>query len=220
MRTVREHFLHPVGRGAVFIAHRHRRPRVDESAYIAPTAVMCGDVTVGAHSRVLFGAVIIAEGGSVEIGENCIIMENTVVRGVPRHPVRIGDNVLVGPHAHLTGCVLDGDTRIATGAMLLNGAHVGLGAEVEFGALVHVNTTVSAGTTVPMGWFAGGNPAELVPPTDWDRIHSLMGPLDYAGTVFGVSSTPGESMMPDVARRYTRALALHRYDEFIDPEQP
>ena len=38
-----------------------------------------------------------------------------------------------------------------------------------------------------MGWFAGGQPAELVAPGDWDRIRAIMGPLDYPGTVFGVS---------------------------------
>ena len=58
-------------------------PQVSESAYIAPTAVLAGDVTVGPHSRVLFGAVITAEGGPVEIGRNCVVMENAVVRGVP-----------------------------------------------------------------------------------------------------------------------------------------
>lgn len=220
MRTASEHYLHPLGRGAFFVAHRHGRPTVDASAYIAPTAVLCGDVTVGAHSRVLFGAVITAEGGPVEIGENCVVMEHAVVRGVPRHGARLGDNVLIGPHAHLTGCVLDGDARIATAAILLNGAHVGCGAEVEFGAVVHVNTVVPAGMVVPMYWFAGGDPAQLVPPGDWDRIRSLMGSLDYPGTVFGVSPTAGESMMPDVAGRYTRALALHRYDEFVAVQHP
>ena len=69
-----------VGRGAMFVEHRLKNPRVSESAYIAPTAVLCGDVTVGSHSRVLFGAVITAEGGPVEIGRNCVIMENAVVR--------------------------------------------------------------------------------------------------------------------------------------------
>ncbi|MCW2678253.1 MAG: hypothetical protein JWR70_3293 [Modestobacter sp.] len=217
--TVREHFFHPVGRGAVFITHRNARPKVDESAYVAPTAVLCGDVTIGEHSRILFGAVITAEGGPVTIGANCIVMENAVVRGVPRHPVQMGDNVLIGPHAHLTGCVIDGDARIATGVVLYNGAHLGRGAEIEFGAVVHVNTHVPAGTAVPMGWFAGGDPAELVPPNDWDRIRALMGPLDYPGTVFGVSPTEGESAMPDVARRYARALALHRYDDIFDPKK-
>jgi serine acetyltransferase len=68
-----------------------RRPdsrcrQVADSAYIAPTAVLCGDVTVGPHSRVLFGAVVTAEGGPVEIGAHCVVMENAIVRGVPQHP--------------------------------------------------------------------------------------------------------------------------------------
>jgi gamma-carbonic anhydrase len=214
-----EHYLHPVGSGATFVTHRNRSPRVDESAYIAPTAVLCGDVTVGPHSRVLFGAVIAAEGGSVEIGANCVIMENSVVRGVQRHPVRIGDHVMVGPHTHLTGCVIEGDARIATGAVLFNGARLGARAEVEFGAVVHVNTVVPSGIVVPMGWFAGGDPAELVSPNDWERIRAIMGPLDYPGTVFGVSQPPGSTAMPDIARRYARSLALHRYDDVYDGGQ-
>jgi carbonic anhydrase/acetyltransferase-like protein (isoleucine patch superfamily) len=200
----------PVGRHAVFVRHRLHSPRVAQSAYIAPNAVLCGDVTVGPHSRVLFGAVITAEGGPVEIGAHCVIMENAVVRGVSRHPTRLGDHVLVGPHASLTGCVIEGNTRIATGAVVFNGARVGVGAEIDFHAVVHVDTVVPAGTAVPMGWFAGGDPAELVAPSDRDRIRELLGPLDYAGTVFGIG--PTETPMQDIARRYARSLALHNRD--------
>ena len=75
-----------VGHGAV-VEHRLKTPQVLESAYIAPTAVLTGDVTVGPHSRVLFGAVVAtAEGGLVRIGANCVIMENAVIRGVPNTP--------------------------------------------------------------------------------------------------------------------------------------
>ena len=197
----------------MFVEHRLRTPQVSESAYIAPTAVLAGDVTVGPHSRVLFGAVITAEGGPVEIGRNCIIMENAVVRGVPGQQMRIGDGVLVGPHVHLTGCVIDGGSRIATGATVFNGARVETGAEVEFNAVVYVNTVVPARTQVPMGWFAGGHPAELVAPGDRDRIRAIMGPLDYPGTVFGVGA--GQALMPDVARRYARGLALHHQDHIL-----
>jgi len=52
----------------MLIEHRGIQPRIHESAYIAPTAVICGDVTIGENSRVLFGAVIVAEGGPVVIG--------------------------------------------------------------------------------------------------------------------------------------------------------
>ena len=204
-----------VGRRALFVEHRLKSPQVSESAYIAPSAVLAGDVTVGPHSRVLFGAVITAEGGPVEIGRNCVIMENAVVRGVPGQETRFGDDVLVGPHAHLTGCVIEGGSRIATGAMVFNGARVETGAEVEFNAVVYVNTVVPAGTAVPMGWFAGGQPAELVAPGDWDRIRAIMGPLDYPGTVFGVGAS---SLMPDIARRYARGLALHHRDHVLADE--
>lgn len=207
----------PVGRDALFVRHRTKSPQVSESAYIAPNAVLCGDVTVGPHSRVLFGAVITAEGGPVVIGANCVVMENAVVRGVPRHPTRLGDNVLVGPHASLTGCVVEGDTRIATGAVVFNGARIEVGAEIEFHAVVHVNTVVPAGVAVPMGWFAGGDPAELVPPDQWERIRDLLGPLDYAGTVFGVGRT--DARMPDIARRYARSLALHSRDTVLPVRQ-
>ena len=201
------------GRGAAFVEHRLKRPKVAESAYIAPTAVLAGDVTVGPHSRVMFGAVITAEGGAVEIGTNCVIMENAVIRGVPNQEMRVGDNVLVGPHTHLTGCVIEGDTRIATGAVVFNGARIETGAEVEFNAVVYVNTVVPSGMAIPMGWFAGGQPAELVPPNDWERIRAIMGPLDYPGTVFGVGG--GRVVMQDVASRYARGLALHHRDQVL-----
>lgn len=203
-----------VGRGAVFVQHRLRTPRVPESAYIAPTAVLAGDVTIGPHSRVLFGAVVTAEGGPVHIGTNCVIMENAVIRGVPNQETRIGDEVLIGPHAHLTGCVIEGGSRIATGAVVFNGARIETGAEVEFNAVVYVNTVVPSGMAVPMGWFAGGRPAELVAPGDRERIRAIMGPLDYPGTVFGIAASSG-SPMADMARRYARGLALHHKDHIL-----
>ena len=205
-----------VGRGALFVEHRLKTPQVPESAYIAPTAVLAGDVTVGPHSRVLFGAVITAEGGPVEIGRDCVVMENAVIRGVPGQETRVGDGVLVGPHTHLTGCVIEGGSRIATGAMVFTGARIETGAEVEFNAVVYVNTVVPAGTAVPMGWFAGGQPAELVAPEDWERIRAIMGPLDYPGTVFGVGAS---SLMQDIARRYARGLALHHRDHILPDER-
>src|SRR5260370_4298563 len=96
-----------------------KRPTIHETAYIAHTATVCGDVTIGAESRVLFGAVLVAEGGPVTIGGHCIIMEQAVLRGSARHPVRLPDPVLVGPHAHLFGWILADSPLIATSGLLL-----------------------------------------------------------------------------------------------------
>ncbi len=105
----------------MLIEHRGKRPRVHESAYVAPNATLSGDVVVGPDCRVMFGAVLTADGGPVEIGAQCIIMENAVIRGTPKHPTRIGDHVLVGPRAYLTGCTIADDVFLATGATVFNG---------------------------------------------------------------------------------------------------
>jgi carbonic anhydrase/acetyltransferase-like protein (isoleucine patch superfamily) len=124
----------------MLVEHQGKRPHVHESAYIAPTAVVCGDVTIGENSRILFGAVLVAEGGPVIIGAQCIVMENAVVRGTPRHPTHIGDHVLVGPCAYLTGCTVEDNAFLATGATVFNGARIGTRAEVRINGVVHLKT--------------------------------------------------------------------------------
>jgi len=79
----------------MLVEHRGKRPTVDESAYVAPTAVLCGDVRIGPDSRVLFGAVVTGEDGHVEIGARCVVMENALVRGREAHPVELGRNAEV-----------------------------------------------------------------------------------------------------------------------------
>jgi gamma-carbonic anhydrase len=79
----------------VLIEHDGSRPHVAESAYVAPTAVLCGDVRVGEDARILFGAVLTAEGGPVVVGERSIVMENALVRGRTGHAARLGAHVLV-----------------------------------------------------------------------------------------------------------------------------
>ena len=70
------------------------------SAYAAPSAVLCGAVTLGERARVLHGAVLTAEDGEIWIGDDVVIMENALVRGRSRHPVSVGSAVLIGPHVH------------------------------------------------------------------------------------------------------------------------
>jgi carbonic anhydrase/acetyltransferase-like protein (isoleucine patch superfamily) len=135
----------------MLIEHRGKRPRIDPSAYVAPTAVVCGDVTVGPECCVLFGAVITAEDGAVVLGTRCIVMEHALVRGRAAHRVQIGDNVLVGPHAHLNGCVIADDVFVATGASVFPGAQIGVRAEVRINGVVHVNTVVAPDGLVPIG---------------------------------------------------------------------
>ena len=148
----------------MLLEHRGKHPQIHPSAYVAPTATLCGDVVIGEDARVLFGTVITAEGGKVSIGSRCIIMENAVIRGTGKHPVHLDENVLVGPHAYLSGCTIEQDVFLATGTRIFNGAIIGRGSGVRINATVHVNTTLAAETVVPIGWIAIGNPAQPFPP--------------------------------------------------------
>lgn len=201
----------------MLLEHRGKYPRIHASAYVAPTAVICGDVTIGEHSRILFGAVLVAEGGPVEIGASCIIMEQAVIRGTPRHPTRLGDHVLVGPHAHLTGCTIEDNVFLATGTAVFNGARIGAQAEVRINGVVHVEARLLPNAVVPIGWIAVGNPAQILPPQEHDRIWSAQGPANFPLTVFGLERAPArESIMPEVTRRYAKALGRHQEDRILD----
>lgn len=202
----------------MLLEHRNKKPVIHESALIAPNATVCGDVTIGAHTQILFGAVITSEGDSVKIGRNCVIMENAVLRGTYQHPLIIGDNVLIGPHAHLTGCTIENNAFLATGCSVFTGAHIGTNAEVRINGVVHLKTTLAPNETVPIGWVAVGNPCKILPPDKHDEIWAVQKPLNFPKTVFGVDRPkPGETIMPEIMPRYAVSLYKHhRDDRMID----
>ena len=198
----------------MLIENRGKKPQIHHSAYIAPNAVVSGDVTIGENTAVLFGAVITADGGPVTIGSDCVIMENAVVRGTPKNPARIGDAVLVGPHAHLTGCEVEDGAFLATGCSIFNGAHIGREAEVRINCVVQVNCALAPEAFMPMGWIAVGNPAQIFPPEAHEQLWPIQKAMNFSGTVWGVErGTPKR----EVNARYARALTRHKKDRVVEP---
>ena len=200
----------------MLVEHEGKRPIVAESAYVAPTAVVSGDVTIGERSRILFGAVLTADGGPIEIGSTTIVMENALVRGRAGHPARIGDHVLVGPHAHVNGAEIDDYVFVATGASIFPGARVGAGAQVRINGVVQVNTSVAPDAVVPIGWIAVGDPAQLFSPDQHDLLWPIQRELDFPRTVFGVPRAPNAELMPVVTERYADLFGSHLLDRAID----
>lgn len=194
----------------MLIEHLGKVPDVHPSAFVAPNAVLCGDVRIGPNCRVMFGAQLIAEGGSISIGEQTIVLENAVLRSTEDHSLTIGKHCLVGPHAHLVGCALDDAVFIATGASVFHGARLGSGAEVRINAVVHLKTELAPGTVVPIGWVAVGTPAEVLAPNEHERIWALQQPLDFPATAYGVPRS--EATMEKMTSVSARRLASHRHD--------
>jgi len=182
----------------MMIRHLDMAPSVHPEAYVAPTAVLSGDVRVGRGSCIMHGAVLAAEGGTVDVGANCVIMENAVLRGTPRHPLIMGDHVLAGPHSHLTGCGIADEVFIATGARVFNGAQMGRASSVALGGTVHIG---------------------MYPPGDAEAIRAGLAEADggFLPFVFGIDEAADRrEQMQAALQRYTVAIARHhRQDEVI-----
>jgi carbonic anhydrase/acetyltransferase-like protein (isoleucine patch superfamily) len=194
----------------MIITHAGKTPRIDPDAYVAPNAVICGDVAIGPGSRILFGAQVIAEGGAIEIGRECIVMENAVLRSTSRHSLSIGNNCLVGPNTHVVGCTIEDEVFVATGASVFHAARLGKGCEVRINGVVHIKTHVPPGVTVPIGWVAVGDPAEILPPDAHDRIWAVQKPLNFPLTVYGIDRA--EADMVKITRGLSASLDRHRGD--------
>lgn len=194
--------------------HLGARPRIHDTAVVAPSAVISGDVEIGPGCQVLHGAVITAEGGPITLGEHVIVMENAIIRAVATGPVHIGDHVLVGPGASVSGATIGDEVFLATGTRVFNGARIGERAEVRINAVVHLRTVLPADAVVPIGWVAVGDPVLVLPPDRHEEIAAAQRELDFPGYVFGVDrDTP--DVMVQLTERYARSLARHAQDTQI-----
>jgi carbonic anhydrase/acetyltransferase-like protein (isoleucine patch superfamily) len=139
-------------------------------------------------------AVAAAESGPVEIGANCVIMENAVLRGTPQHPLIMGDHVLAGPHSRLTGCGIADEVFIANGARVFTGAQMGRGSSVALGGTVHIGCVVPPLARIPIG--------------------QMQAALQRYTTAIPAVTTKARSSLPqkaaDVRRRQPRRLASPR----------
>lgn len=206
----------------MLIRHRDHEPVIDPSAYIAPTAVVVGNVHIGPRARVMYGAVLDSEGSRIEIGECAIIGENAVVRataaGDVEHPVVVGDHAFISPHATLLGCAVGSCAYVATGVTVLQGAVIGDGGSVAVGALVHATTVVPPAFFIPPNAIAIGDPITLFSPDQMEEVAAAIKAVGFARTAFGV-----QAQWEDRAARYRQAtevrsaeFASHADDVILD----
>ena len=197
----------------MLIEHRGQRPVVPESAYVAPSAVLCGAVVLGERARILHGAVLTAEDGEVRIGDDVVVMENALVRGRAGRPAIVGDAVLIGPHAHVNGATVEDEVFVATGVSIFPGAVAATRSELRINSVLHVGSRLAADSMVPIGWIAAGDPAQLFSPDRHAELWEVQRALDFPGTVYGVSrDTPMRTLMA----RQTAFYGAHRDDRQLD----
>lgn len=151
------------------LPYKDKTPRIDPSAYIAPGAVVIGDVAIMAGASVWFNAVIRGDVEPIVIREGSNIQDGTVVHTDPGYPCDVGENVTVGHNAILHGC------RIATGVTVGMGATVLTGASVGESALVAAHALVLEGAEVAPRTLVAGVPAKPRRTLSDDEIARLLG---------------------------------------------
>ncbi len=134
------------------------RLRLDPTAFVAPGAVVVGDVTLGARASVWFNAVVRGDSAPVTIGEDSNLQDLCVVHEDEGLPALIGSRVTIGHRAVVHGCVIEDECLIGMGSILLSGARIGTGSLIGAGALVRENQVVPPGSLVlgMPGKVAGG----------------------------------------------------------------
>ena len=142
-----------------------RRPRVHPDAYIAPTAVLIGDVEIAAGASVWFGAVLRGDEATITVGEGANIQDNAVVHCAKNLPTLIEKNASVGHSAQLEGCIVEEGALVGMGATMLQRSRLGAGSMLAAGAVLQ------EGVEIPAGHMAAGVPATVKKQLDGSSNH-------------------------------------------------
>ncbi len=127
----------------MIIEYNGKKPRIAEDVFIAPTAVILGDVEIGRGASIWVHGVLKGDKGKGICGCHTNIQDNCTVHTDFGKPAVIGDNVTVGHNAVIHGCTLENNSLIGMGAVVLNNAVVGQGAIVAAGSVVREKSRVS-----------------------------------------------------------------------------
>lgn len=164
---------HPrnLGDGPLLVPLEDTAPQV-HGAWVAPTAVLTGDVRLGPGASVWYGCVLRGDGDVIAIGANSNVQDLTVMHADPGKPVHVGDGVTIGHRALLHGCTIGDGALVGMGAIVLNHADVGAGSLIGAGALV------IEGATIPPRSLVLGSPAKVIRTLTDEEVAAIAGNAD------------------------------------------
>ena len=134
--------------GAIILPFNGRWPNIAESAFIAPGAVVIGDVTVGEASSIWFNTTVRGDIAPIAVGARTSVQDGTVVHVNEDAPVVIGDDVTIGHGALIHGTEIGNGVLVGMGAIVLSYSTVGAGAVIAAGALIAERVAVPAGAVM------------------------------------------------------------------------
>ncbi|MBD5656332.1 MAG: gamma carbonic anhydrase family protein [Candidatus Eremiobacteraeota bacterium] len=139
----------------MFIEYRGKSPRVAVSAFVAPSAILIGDVVVDDDSSIWFGVVLRADDGAIRIGARSSIEDNAVIHATSGKVTTVGTDVTVGHCAVLDDCTVEDGALIGSNAVILGGSTVGASSVIAAGSVGTVDERI------PPRIVAAGSPAKV-----------------------------------------------------------
>ncbi len=180
----------------MIIAYNGKTPTIAPSAFVAPTAVLIGDVSVGEKASIWFGAVLRGDVGRIEIGAGTSIQDNVVIHTTADRPTILKEEVTVGHGAILEACTVERRALVGMNAVVLRNAVVG------DEALVGAGSVVTDGTVIPARYVAAGVPAMVKKELSGGALHWIeeSAPeyirLSRTYLAQGIGGVPGEQAYP------------------------
>ena len=136
---------------------RDHVPKINSDCFIAPTAMIIGDVEIGSQSSVWFGTVIRGDVFHIRIGCNTNIQDNSVIHVTTnRYPTIIGNNVTIGHSVTLHGCTIKDNALVGIGSIVMDQS------EIAEWSILAVGSVLKAGTKIPSSKLWGGTPAKEI----------------------------------------------------------
>jgi carbonic anhydrase/acetyltransferase-like protein (isoleucine patch superfamily) len=149
------------------LPHGDAYPEVAPSAWVAPGAYVIGDVHLGEHSSVWYGAVLRGDTEPIRVGARTNIQDGCILHADPGYPAIVGEDCVVGHRAVVHGCEIERGCLIGMGATILNGARIGEGSIVAAGALV------PEGREYPPGSLIVGIPARAAKDVNEEQTQDI-----------------------------------------------
>jgi carbonic anhydrase/acetyltransferase-like protein (isoleucine patch superfamily) len=152
------------------------RPDIDETAYIAPTAVIVGDVSIGPEASVWFGAIIRGDEGKIIIGARSSIQDNAVLHVNASSDTVVESDVTIAHGVVMEGCRIGKGSLVGMNSTILSGAEIGENVLVAAGSLILENQKI------PANHMAAGTPSRVLKPLS-DKMKALLqqASKDYVG---------------------------------------
>jgi carbonic anhydrase/acetyltransferase-like protein (isoleucine patch superfamily) len=151
----------------MILEYEGKKPRIGNNVFLAPTAVIIGDVEIGDGASIWFGAVLRGDEGSITIGEGSNIQDNAVLHTTPWSPTKLAENVTVGHSACLEGCTIGSGTVVGMGAVILEKAAVGESVMIAAGSVI------TPGAVIPPRCLVAGVPGRVKRELDSGSLEAL-----------------------------------------------